>query len=243
MDKRIAYLLMVVSVATAGLAAPAIAGDADSGLAEVHLVRVKTGEKRFFYRTEETTGCPALTARCRRKGYVLAGDVLLAWSSRGAFTEVEFVTAKGQHSSGAIETAALEAVAEPPSPSPSRSAWIGQWTRDSEAHLTIEAIGKTGSLRVKGFALWGSSDPVRVRNGGVNTGELDGYFVPSGAWGGVLENGTEQLDWRRGFPFNAEDDYACQAQFRLLGPYLIVYDDGGHCGGVNVTFSGIYRKG
>ncbi|WP_298189618.1 hypothetical protein [Novosphingobium sp.] len=241
MGTRIGTMLFALALASLGTSSVSKETDQDGGLADARLVRIKQGEKRFFYRTKETAGCPALTARCRGKGYVLPGDLLLAWSNRGAFTEVEFVTTKGQHSVGAIETASLETVTEPQMPP--LSGWIGGWTRNIEGHIDIEAIGKTGRLRVKGFAFWGSTDPVRVRNGAVHDGELDGNFVPSGAWGGVLDNGTEQLDWRLAFPFNSEDDYACQAQFRLLGPYLIVKDDGDHCGGANVTFSGVYRKG
>lgn len=241
MRKPIAATILALGLAATTNLAAAGKVDQHSRAADARLVQVKPGERRFFYRMGETPGCPALTQKCRRSGYVLPGDILLAWQSGGGFTAVEFVTAKGQHSYGAIETEALEPVAA--QATPPLSAWIGGWSRDSEANIVIKAIGRTGRLRVSGFAVWGMKDPVRVRNGGIHDGELEGIFVPSGAWGGVLEDGTERLDWQRAFPFNSDDGYDCQAQFRLLGPYLLVTDDGDHCGGVNVTFSGVYRKG
>ena len=240
MRKRNAAVLVALVLTLMGSSTMASAASRDGGLANAHLARVKPGIKRFFYRMGETAGCPALTDRCRRKGYVMPGDVLLAWGSSGAFTSVEFVTPNGQHSAGAIETASLEPVSA--EAAPPLSAWIGEWTRDSEAHIGIKAIGGGNRLAVTGNALWGTKDPVRVRNGGINDGELDGAFVPSGAWGGVLESGAERVDWQRAFPFNSEDSYECRVQLRLVGPYLLVNDDENHCGGVNVTFSGVYRK-
>jgi hypothetical protein len=240
MGKRIGAAILALLLASSADHVAAESGDDDGGLAHARLVRVKPGGKRYFYRTEEVAGCPALTARCRRKGYVLPGDVLVAGASIGAFTTVEFAKPKGMHSYGAIESAGIEPI--PPQAAPPLSAWTGEWVRDIDAHISIKAVGASAELQVEGFALWGTHDPERVRRGGINTGELGGSFVPKGAWGGVLEEEAEQVDWQNGFPFNSRDTYRCQVQFRLIGPYLLVNDDGDNCGGLNVTFTGVYRK-
>ena len=40
---------------------------------------------------------------------------------------------------------------------------------------------------------------------------------------------------------DGEDQYDCKATIRLIGIYLVVADNM-HCGGANVSFSGVYRK-
>ena len=42
-------------------------------------------------------------------------------------------------------------------------------------------------------------------------------------------------------PYEAGDDLDCRARMRLIGPYLLVADNG-QCGGLNVSFSGAYRR-
>jgi hypothetical protein len=77
---------------------------------------------------------------------------------------------------------------------------------------------------------------VRVRRGAVNTGELAGSGKPRGQ---ALAIGYDPD--RSGFP-PADDAAAdCAAQLQLFGRYLMVRDNN-KCGGMNVSFTGLYVR-
>jgi hypothetical protein len=94
--------------------------------------------------------------------------------------------------------------------------WLGSWEFYNNS-LLITRGAKAGTLRVEGEAFRHGVNPENV-----HTGEVNGEAAPAA---GVL----------------SLDDDICRATFRLVGPYLIV-DDNGDCGGANVTFDGVYRK-
>ena len=92
-------------------------------------------------------------------------------------------------------------------------------------------------VKVSGTATWGSSDPQRVKRGAVNTGELSGSGKPRGQ---VLAIGYDPN--RSGFP--PPEDAAsniCAARLEFFGRYLVV-EDNGRCGGLNVSFIGLYVR-
>ena len=202
------------------------------------LVRVKPGEKASFYDNVVKAGCPSLTPACRRRGYLLPGDVAVAAYATGPFTVVEFVGLKGAVSDGAIETRLLERI-ETPKPSPQD--WIGHWQSGDEQDITISRTPDPSVLSLTGAASWGGHDPERVKRGGVNLGDFSAYMKPVGAWGGFIAGLEDDIDpkhrapaisgqkglntdWTRYFPAEASnDDYECRASFRLLGPYLLAY--------------------
>ncbi|MFM5893288.1 MAG: hypothetical protein ACKOQM_02495 [Novosphingobium sp.] len=220
------------------------------------LVRVKAGQKAFFYATGYPENCPSLTVGCKRRGYVIGGDLMVASYTTGPFTVVDFIGPKGIPIDGAIETRQLETV---PAPLPALPAWQGLWQYGGEQQIRISRSVSAGVLYFQGDATWGAGDPDRVKRGGVHIGSFAAFVKPSGQWGGfidqaggasdpgakmprkVSQNGL-QLDWAHAFPYQADDGYNCQVRFRLLGPYLLAYDDHNQCGGVNVTFTGIYRQ-
>jgi len=206
------------------------------------LVRVKPGGRAYFYNDlpDIYPGCPAATAKCRRKGFVVPGDIAVAAYAIGAFTVVDFVGPTGSSSDGAIETRLLERL---PPPTPAPADWLGHWSDGAEQEITMRAGKSAGSVAVKGDATWGAGDPERVKRGGVNIGEIGGAMHPRGQWGGLIDDAkTPEPDWSRGFPYQKDGGYDCQVRFRLLGPYLLAQDDGNNCGGMNVTFSGVYRR-
>jgi hypothetical protein len=88
-----------------------------------------------------------------------------------------------------------------------------------------------------GSATWGSGDPQRIKRGAVHTGELEGAFRPRSR---VLAISYDPD--RSGFP-PAEDaaSEVCAAKLELVGRYLVV-EDNGRCGGVNVSFNGLYVR-
>jgi hypothetical protein len=97
--------------------------------------------------------------------------------------------------------------------------WVGKWKYYDNSISISKGAG--GELVVKGNALWrGLGDNVHI-------GELDGSAKPSG---NILKLGEKETG-----------EYECKATLRLVGKYLVASDND-NCGGVNVTFSGLYRK-
>ncbi|MEZ0242065.1 MAG: hypothetical protein ACAH11_01735 [Sphingomonas sp.] len=200
------------------------------------LGEVIPGPKRYFHKGEEQSGCPALTAKCRRAGYLVPGDRIVVWERRGALTHVEFVSAKGVHSEGWIETVGLKTVPLTAAP---LVAWQGDWGAVS-GHLTITRSPRAGRLLVTGFAMWRQNDGeiageiLPTKNyAAFATGDLDepgGVIVPDGMGGSS-----------KSFPFTAPGEDRCRVEMWLRLPYLVVVDQG-RCGGLNVSFSGVYRK-
>lgn len=80
---------------------------------------------------------------------------------------------------------------------------------------------------MNGQAIWQSS-PVNVHDG-----EMDGTSKPAG----TLLTLPAASERRKDFDPSLE----CVASLRLVGPYLLV-EDNLRCGGMNVTFTGAYRR-
>ncbi|MBB4099687.1 hypothetical protein [Sphingomonas kyeonggiensis] len=187
------------------------------------LVEIVAGPRRYFHAGEEREGCPAPTAACRRKGYVVGGDRLVAWEARGALTRVTYLApGSDRPSEGWVESAALRRV---PLVSPRASDWIGGWT-GWESEIDITRGAKPGTFHIGGNATWGAHDPDRVKRGGVNFGML-GADLPAPKGDSLAFADSEEAD--------------CRVTLRLLGPYLVARDNG-RCGGMNVTFTGTYRR-
>lgn len=200
------------------LVAPA---HAEGRQATTPLMQVKPGAKPYFIAGAEIDGCPGLAAKCRRKAYLVAGDIVVAGDTKGPFTFVEFVSAAGRNSMGWIATSTLTGFKAAPQP---LSAWLGRWS-GTEEDITITPTRKQGLLHAEGNALWGTGDPERVKNGGVHMGEFKGDFTPA--------NGTAEI---------VDSDSAdCRVTLTLLGPYLLT-EDNNQCGGVNVSFNRALRK-
>lgn len=219
-------------LAGAALALAAIPAAASAQLIsdDEYLVQVKPGPKRYFHLDDsERMGCPARINSCRRTAYVVAGDQLIAWGAGRGFTRVTFLPpGGGRPTSGWIETAALARVKLP---APRLDAWFGSWV-GWNGSIDIVRGRLSGRVHVSGFATWGGHDPDRVARGAINMGDFEDELVPDGDMLTYPE-GSEDKE--------PEPDGDCRIQMRLIGPYLSVADQG-ICGGVNVTFAGLYRK-
>lgn len=93
--------------------------------------------------------------------------------------------------------------------------WSGVWQNET-AKIIVQSMGN-GQLDIRGHA---------VRDLGLGTGEIFGDFAIEGN----PENGV----------LTGSGCDACKVSVRLLGSYLVVADNGG-CGGMGVSFSGMYR--
>ncbi len=178
-----------------------------------------TGTARQFL-LDDTDGCPAETARCRANTTsVRPGAVLLTGHRLGAYVCV-FDPVSGN--AGFVESARLKALDV--DASPPLKAWIGRW-RDGDNAIRLTAKGS--ALVASGDAYWPSAHPSRRDYpGGPNVGDLSGTATPKG-------NLVVFAD--------ASDPQACSATLRLIGDALVVADNQ-QCGGMNVSFSGVYRR-
>jgi hypothetical protein len=162
----------------------------------------------------EDEGCPGPDAKCRRKAYVVAGNSLVVSRKFGDYVCAWFQPARGYETVGWLRADQLEVPETDASPPAAR--WLGEWGLHSNG-LTIRRGEKAGELRVEGSAVWhGLGDNVHV-------GEVNASAAPGGN------------------TLTLEDDI-CKITLRLVGDFLVA-DDNGDCGGVNVTFDGVYRKG
>ena len=180
------------------------------------LARVKgeKGSRVYFYGEEE--GCPGPAAKCRQKAYLIPGDEVITSRTFGEWVCAWYQPARGTETVGWLAADRL-APAEPPA-QPALASWLGTW-RFHDDEVIVKRGRAANSLLVEGSATW-----VGVNPGNVHVGELSGEAEPAG---GVLKLGGEPDD--------------CQATLRLVGPYLLVSDNK-QCGGVNVTFDGVYRR-
>jgi hypothetical protein len=117
------------------------------------------------------------------------------------------------------------------------SAWDGEWVGEAQL-IDIRPRGQT-RLQIKGIAYY-ASVPEAVKTGSVNIGDLDGLFFRDGDTAeGAIDHPrpvrrTRPQDWTDG-----RTD--CAARMWLVGPYLFV-EDNQYCGGLNVSFGGVYRR-
>jgi hypothetical protein len=169
------------------------------------------GERVYFYGDDE--GCPAQTAKCRLKAYVVPGDELIVSRAFGDFTCAWYQPARGHETVGWIPSGSLSVSAADAGAPAAR--WLGEWIFYDNS-LTVRR-GKGAALSVSGEAFWHGADPSNV-----HTGEVAGESVPAGD------------------TLKIKDD-PCELTLRLVGDYLVAADNG-ECGGANVRFDGVYRR-
>jgi hypothetical protein len=161
--------------------------------------------------------CPAATASCRKKSFLVPGDLVLVGETRGDFTCVDHVVPRGKTrswTSGWLPSAALTPVA--PTPSPRATDWIGTWVPGARIEITDSGEGK---LHI---------DAVRVI-------ESAGGNTQNGTFRATVMPGTSTL------AFADEGTSECRLRMQRIGPWLLVEDNGG-CGGAGVSFLGLYRR-
>lgn len=228
---RIALLL---AIALNLLALPAQAAPVDCEHI-VALARVVTKEARVNFvagHGERTPTCPSAARACQQNAYVVPGDEVLVGATDGRYVCALFKSQQAIETTGWLPRTALEVVS--PRAAPARQ-WDGTWRRDRDAQIVLKS--HDDDVAAAGDATWGGHDPQRVRRGGVHVGVLNGKGRPRGQ---TLAIGYDPD--RSGFP-PAQDETpdGCAAKLELLGRYLMV-EDNGMCGGLNVSFTGIYVR-
>ncbi|PXA84545.1 hypothetical protein DMC47_39900 [Nostoc sp. 3335mG] len=214
------------SVASAGCGWLDVNGD------DVQVAKVTPGKPRVYFVIDRIfkAQCPAAGAACQDKTYLVPGDVVVTGKREGAFVCAGFVNTRGSTTIGWFPAAALA-----PLPAAERQPndWVGHWSAP-EQDITIKAAGG-GMLHVSGDATWGMGDKWRRENGAVHIGEVKGTARPVGGVIAFTEGDDKTL------PYTAGDEDACSIRMVRRGPYLLARDNN-QCGGLNVSFTGFYRR-
>ena len=227
--------IRTLPLALIGISTDAARADCTLSEKNMALARVVSKEAKLYFISGPRKGapeCPSAASACRLKAYVVAGDEVLTNATDEAYVCVRYKSRAFIETLGYLPRAALETVS---SEHPSIDKWNGTWRRDSEAEIVLKSSGD--ELTVSGSATWGGSDPQRLKRGAVNTGELEGTFRPRND---VLAIGYDPDRSRFPPPEDAAPDI-CAAKLELYDRYLLV-EDNGRCGGVNVSFGGLYVR-
>ncbi|MGM3175119.1 hypothetical protein [Dickeya lacustris] len=181
-------------------------------------IKASEGNKAYFYDDDTDKGCPANQALCQQKAYLIEGDSVLVAQERDGWSCVWYQGKKstfvGWLQSGLVEKQATAA--------PVFRDWLGTW-RNGENVITL-AQGNNGTLRIKGRAYW--------RGGMSSSGE---EIVHMGSLSQTARPASDKLEW--GTPAK---EFECAGVMRITSGHLIVADNN-ECGGMNVSFSGVYR--
>src|SRR5258706_4601698 len=164
--------------------------------------------------------CPAATRACRKKSYLVAGDLVLVGRTQGDFTCVSYQSplAKKQiWANGWLPSAALTPVA--PMPSPKTPDWIGRWYT-SGGSIEIRP-GDGGRLQVEG----GMTLPT-ARD--FHNGDFKAQVAPQNDTIAFADDGSNYGE-------------GCQVRMQRIGPWLVVVDNSG-CGGAGGSVTWRYLR-
>lgn len=220
------YTLMLVAVTAVNVHASDIQpyscrnGLFPSEQESLRLAKVSDNVKKLYF-YDDGVNCPKNETICKTKTYVVSGDKLIVNKVSGEFA-CAWYNGKKTEAVGLVKNSSLQYL--PASKPPDSSEWVGKWQMYQDGN-EVNITSKGDTLTVKGSAIWLGrmlDDGNRV----VHTGDLDGEMKPV--------NGRAKL-------IDGTDEYACIADFTLLGKYLIVTDNS-KCGGMNVRFDGVYTK-
>jgi hypothetical protein len=168
--------------------------------------------------------CPAATETCRRKSFLVTGDLVLGGRTLGAFTCVSYQMKKQTWATGWLPSAALTPLA--PMATPAITDWLGTWSHPGgDVEITR---GDGGKLHIEGVMVI----PVgRDTHNGVITAQA----LPQGDTVAFVDDGSVP------FEKTGEGEGECRVRMQRVGSSLLVEDNNG-CGGSGVTFSGLYHR-
>jgi len=174
----------------------------------------------------DADGCPAATSKCEGRAYLVSGNQVLVSGTEGTYRCIAYFNGR-QQTTGWVANDTLTL-------SPStvvEGAFADVWKRvQGDAVITIRK--RAGQFIASGFATYA------VRPGNVRTGTADGTLRVTSSPSGVVAS----------FSQNAGDPTSeCTVTMKQIGPWLLVNDGATEdtnsgCGGMGVTFNGIYRR-
>ena len=168
--------------------------------------------------------CPSVEPACRDKAFLVASDLVVIGRRLDEFVCADYWTAKSERS-GWLPAIALS----PATVSVNPADWSGDWKR-VEAEIKISATA--GKLQAEGHATYGALDPDRVKRGAVNLGEFSGPLVLAEGQGTFTDKDVDP---------NKPNSLGCRIRMARAADSLFVQDND-QCGGMNVSFTGLYRR-
>jgi hypothetical protein len=173
----------------------------------------------------QDAACPAATDTCTESAYLVPGDLMLVGKSNTAYICATYQSAddpKQRLTNGWLPSASLAPVA--PAAAPMASDWIGGWVH-AGAEIDISNAAN-GGVTIHGEAIFRAAEDI-------HNGVVDATAKPEL---GIL---TFADDGRVAFDKAGAD--SCLMRMRRVEALLVV-EDNGNCGGIDVTFTGFYRK-
>jgi hypothetical protein len=196
----------------------------------VSLYEVDATSPAHFIHGDEILNCPGPDKACEAPAYLVNGDQVIVTRTLGGYACSTFVGIhKGRliPTRGWLQLSSLREISIP-------FDWHGNWsTADRNANINI-SVKSDGMLALSGDADWSSALTTNVGDFNVitrgKTNSISFGIDPS------------QADGSNTIPYDVADKKSwCAIRMAQLGRYLVVSDNGG-CGGINVTFSGVYIK-
>jgi hypothetical protein len=169
--------------------------------------------------------CPADTKACRKKSYLVTGDLVLTGRTLGAFTCVSYQSPQAKQqvwTTGWLPSVALAPVKA--MPAPETADWLGAWSHPG-GDIEIKRV-EDGKLSIVGEMVMPTAQDA-------HTGEIEAKVVPGKDTIAFVDDGST--------PFEKTDEGECRVRMQRVGLLLMVEDNGG-CGGAGVTFTGLYRR-
>jgi hypothetical protein len=170
------------------------------------------------YLYKQTQLCPKdKPCGSSQKAYLVGGDVVFAGPPNRGFRCVYYGSSNGRIVAGFIPAENLKAIAE--DNGMSIDFLIGTWKYESNSiEIKASAAGKVSG---DGQAYYQTAETVN-----------EGSFSAQAP----LAAGQKELVFKEG-----NDESSCVVKLHRRGPYLVASDNN-NCGGLNVSFSGIYTK-
>lgn len=177
-------------------------------------VREGASDRSYFY--GDYKGCP-YKDDCRENAYIVPGDEVLVAKTQDGWSCVWYQGPSrsfvGWMRSENLGLALYDS-------NYSLSDWVGTWRFiGTDTYLKITET-QQAVLNVSGESYWSNG------RGLTNFGSVDETGAPKG----------RKLELKSG-----DETYDCKVHLTLVQEYLVVYDNK-RCGGMNVTFDGVYLK-
>jgi Protein of unknown function (DUF3298)/Deacetylase PdaC len=186
----------------------------DSENFSIAKIKGAKNEKIYFYDDSEDI-CPG-NAKCKTRRYVIPGDEVIVSRTYGRYVCSWYQPSKGSETVGWILIDNL--LINEADPQITKDDWVGDW-KYYDNSIDIKVLKNQSALKINGNAFWkGLGDNIHI-------GEIDFSGTPISSKMSLGEQG----------------EFECRVKMQRTGKFLVVSDNL-NCGGVNVTFNGVYRR-
>jgi hypothetical protein len=191
-----------------------------TGQTPIRVAQVKkSAGPRVHFRKDDAHCAKGVQRPCQDRAYLVPDDTVAVAGHRASLACVWFNRRNvNDEIVGWLPADALDELPVPTAPA--LSSWTKEWSRfialGNESSITITLAADGHALHAKGFAEWmggGATEP--------NMGEFEGSALPQGNHLTVNDNG-------------------CVVEMFLLSDSDLFVRDHFDCGGMNVTFRGLY---